>query len=529
MTFEDLYIRFRNKLDKPKPPVLKPGDIILGDVSLGEHTLPVVFPNALRAQHLGIMGLSGSGKTYLIEHLIRQDIAGKRGFVVMDVHGDLSENLIAHLAEEAGADPEVHERTVILEPFDKERSFGFNPLEQGSGDSPFLQAQEFAQILRKRWQDGQFSPRLEELLRNSLYTLSVTGETLLLLPDLLGNKRVRHALVQKLPSGQIRDYWTGRYNRLSAQMQTVFREPLLTRISSFIGNPMIRDIVGQKKSTFSFEEAIRQGRWVIVNLSKGRMGEENSSVLGSMLFTKLQLEVMALASVPVEERQHFTIYADELQNLAGDTFATLTTEARKYRIGLVTGHQFWQQLDTSMRQAMLAMGSKVFFRLHSHDAAELAGELAVHQKSRYQRELTTLGRGNAIVRIGSEYPKQMRVTPHPAAEPEMEELLRLRQESAWRYTTERTAIHKDTYDVLGHDLGGRRGNRTAMSHELKNMETDTENKTALDGDPLGSDFGGERGNQRALSKEIKKIWREEQSNLKGRPDNKDNQSPSPNI
>jgi type IV secretory pathway VirB4 component len=233
------------------------------------------FPDVLRTQHLGILGLSGTGKTHLIEHMIRQDIQNGNGFALFDVHGDLADGIVGYLAERDGVHPEVYERTVIIEPFDPDRTFGFNPLERSSQTSPFLQAQEFAQILRTRWQEDSFSPRTEELLRNSLYALIINNETLRRLPALLGEKRVRDSLVARLPAGEIKHYWAGRYERLSPS---------------------------QQKSTFSFREAIQKGLWVIINLSKGRLGE-NSTILGSMLFTKLELEVMALADVPEKQRR----------------------------------------------------------------------------------------------------------------------------------------------------------------------------------------------------------------------------------
>jgi hypothetical protein len=307
---------------------------------------------------LGILGLSGSGKTYFIEHLLRQDIAKKNGFVLFDVHGDLADSILAHLAERANADPEVRKRTVLLEPFDPERTFGFNPLEEQAGVSAFLQAQEFAHILRARWRDENLGPRTEELLRNSLYTLCVNGRTLLDLQRLLTNKSTRRQWsAQLLPA--ISRYWTDRYDALSARMQALFREPLLTRISSFVDDPIIRDIVRQRKSTFSFRKAFNEGLWIIINLSKGRLGA-NSQILGSLLFAKLELEIMSLADVPAARRRLFSVYADELQNLAGSTFGRLVAEARKYNIALVAGHQFWKQLAPPFREAMLAVGAMVF-------------------------------------------------------------------------------------------------------------------------------------------------------------------------
>jgi len=461
MSFDHFLVWLLNAIQKKRKRPRKPGDLVLGVSSDRNSSNPfVIFPAGLRNRHLHMVGLTGTGKSYFIEHLIRQDIKSKTGFVVFDVHGDLATNIIRYLAERAPFEPEAYKRTVIIEPFDTERSFGFNPLEQSPHTSAYRQAQEFGKILRKRWQETALGARTEELLRNSLYTLSVNDQTLLCLPDLLTEKRVRDELVRRLPSTPIKQYWTQRYDRLSAKLQASFREPVLTRISPFIADPKIRDIVGQKKTTFSFRDAMQQGLWVIINLSTGRLGEENSKTLGSMLFTKLELEVMSLATVPKKRRKLFTVYADELQNLTGDTFGRLVAEARKYKVALVAGHQFWHQLDPSLRQAMLAVGSKVFFRLHYQDAVELAGELAANQKLRYIPLLSTLGsRGDAVVRVGNKRPVRITVPAHPSAKPTEQELQKLKKHSAERYTIPRVEIHKHIGELRQQDIQEQRGNQ----------------------------------------------------------------------
>src|ERR1043166_1699640 len=455
-------------ITKRKRQPVRPGDLLLGVSSLPRAARPfVVLPQSLRSQHLGILGLSGSGKTHFIEHMIRQDIQHKTGFAVFDVHGDLAERVIGYLAERAPVDQDIYDRTVILEPFDPMRTFGFNPLERTSETSPFSQAQEFAHILRQRWQEDLLSPRTEELLRNSLYTLCVNGETLARLHDLLSNRDIRTALVARLPPGAVRVYWTDRYNKLSLKMQAVFREPILTRISSFIGDPQIRDIVNQEKSTFSFGEAMRKGQWVIVNLSLGRLGQ-NSAILGSMLFTKLALAVMARAHVSETDRTFFAVYADELQNLAGESFGRLVAEARKYRVGLVAGHQFWKQLEPYLREAMLAVGSRVLFRLHYHDAVELAGELAAGERRRYTKLLTLLERGEAIARLAERRPVLFTVPLHRPAKPTAEELQKLKTESAIRHTTLREDIHRRDRTIFD-ALGKSRGNEILNDAEFNEL------------------------------------------------------------
>ena len=467
MAFEHILVRFLNALNRRRRHTLpQGGDLTLG-ASISRHAATpfVIFPGTSRHQHFGIVGLSGSGKTYLIEHMIRQDIKNKVGFVVFDVHGDLAENIVAYLAERGSVDPDVYDRTMILEPFDQQRSFGFNPLEKSPGTSPFLQAQEFAYILRKRWRDDSLGPRTEELLRNSLYTLSANGLTLLQLPALLSQRSFRDLLVKALPSAQVKQYWTLRYGRRSIHMQAAVSEPVLTRISSFIADPQIRDIVGQQKSTFNFREAILNGRWVIINLSRGRLGD-NSTILGSMIFTKLELEVMALADVPENERRLFSVYADELQNLAGDTFGRLIAEARKYKVGLVAGHQFWNQLEPQLRQAMLAVGSKAFFRLHYHDAVELAGELTAAEKNRYITLLTALEAGEAVVRIGPAPPVLITVPTHRAPNPTAEEMQTLKRSNATRYTRSRVEIQEEGQKLTADKLKAHANDPAVITTEI---------------------------------------------------------------
>jgi hypothetical protein len=225
-------------------------------------------------------------------------------------------------------------------------------------------------------------------------------------------------------------------------MKSAFREPLLTRVSSFLSDPQIREIVGQRKSTFSFREALAKGLWVVINLSKGKLGD-NSEILGSLLFTKLELEVMARAHTTPAERSLFTVYADELQNLAGRNFATLIAEARKYNVGLVAGHQFWHQLSQEMRSAMLSVGTRVFFRLNYHDARELAGELHPRELQWYISLLTRLPRAQAILRIAEQDPIRLIVSKHakPAASPAAVE--ELRGASSSRYASHRAAIRRE--------------------------------------------------------------------------------------
>jgi hypothetical protein len=443
MSFEHVVIHLLNGISWKRDARPAGRDLVLGSVRTQQGREQEIFlPEAMRPQHVAIMGLSGVGKTYFMESLIRQDIAQETGCVVFDVHGDLAEAVLGHLAEAGRDRPRIRDRVVIVEPFDAAFSIGFNPLETHPDTSPHLQAQELAHILRTRWETKSFGARTEELLRNSLYTLSAHGLTLMELPPLLSNDAFRARLLKSLTERAASSYWRDRYARMSAGMKAVVREPLLTRISAFLADPQVRDVVGQRKSTFSFREAMRMGQFVIINLSKGRLGE-NSSVLGSLLFTKLALEVMARSRLPDAERKLFTVYADELQNLAGRNFATLIAEARKYRVGIVAGHQFWHQLSPEMRGAMLGVGSRVLFRLHYHDARELAGEVEPREQKWYAEFLTRLARGEAVFRSGEAAPVSFHVPAHPTPDCSAADLEALRARSHALYAARRVVVGKD--------------------------------------------------------------------------------------
>lgn len=443
MTFEHFLLNVLNNLQRPRAKEPRGRDLVLGTMETQGRLEPVILPEASRPQHLAIMGLTGSGKSYFIENLIRQDIDHGTGFALFDVHGDLAENVVGYLARRAAANEGLLDRVVLIEPFDASHTIGFNPLERTGRTSAFFQAQELTHILHSRWETRSFGARTEELLRATLYTLSVQNLTLVELPQLLTSQPFRQQLIEKLEDRAVVDYWDGRYEPLSERMKAAVREPILNRVSAFLADPQIRQIVGQRKSTFSFHDAIIKGLHVVINLSKGKLGE-NSAVLGALLFTKLELDVMAQAYTPPAERRLFAVYADELQNLAGPNFATLIAEARKYQIAITAGHQFWEQLPPEMRGAMLGVGSRVFFRLHHRDGLQLAGELGLAERSRYAALLTSLSPRHAIFRMGANRPVEFRVETHDELKASGAQVERLRNRSRSLYAAANPAINAES-------------------------------------------------------------------------------------
>jgi ABC-type oligopeptide transport system ATPase subunit len=330
----------------------------------------VRLPNARRATHIAVLGKSGSGKSSLLRYLSQQDIEADRGFVYFDLHGDAVPFILRTInARERRLRRHLSGKLVIVDPCDEIMSVGLNPLEQQVPD--FVRIAEFAHVLRERWQLDHFGARTDELLRNALYVLSANGFTLLELAALLTHAGFRTACLKRVPNPDVRQYFELRYNQASEAMQATMREPILNKTSAFTADPHFRHIVGQPKSSFTFQEAMDKGYWVIVNLDKGRLGDQ-AQTLGSLMLTMLKNALFTR-----RERTLYTLYCDEIQNLVayGNSLETVLSEARKFGVAIVSANQFLDQYTPEMRAAVLAVGTHAFFQLSAVDAGLVAQAL----------------------------------------------------------------------------------------------------------------------------------------------------------
>ena len=225
-------------------------------------------------------------------------------------------------------------------------------------------------------------------------------------------------------------------------MKASFREPILNKTTDFIGTPWIRHLVGQPTSTIRLGDAMQTGKWLLVNLSKGVL-REHAHTLANLLFAKLQFDIMARIRRPQSERRLFTVICDEVQNLSENDLVLLLSEGRKFGVSLITANQFWEQLPRSLRGALLATGTQIFFRLSAADARVLGPELSAGSR-RYPELLSSLPRGEAIVRIGAEPPLDIRIPQLPSST-RRSDVERLRSLSAARYTKRRTDIEHDIH------------------------------------------------------------------------------------
>ncbi len=396
--FEKLIVSLWNRLAAPKPrveagPHLDLGfQIVDGEVQRSRGYLP----DSKRCEHVAILGKTGQGKSFFLRHLAAQDVRAHRGFVFFDLHGDTMPFLLRLIAaEERRTRADLSERLIVIEPADPEFSIGLNVLEAQPGQQGYVQLAEFAQILKSRWHLDSFGPRTEEVLRNALHVLADSNLTLLELAPLLTSAAFRAACLNRVQNTEVASYFRTRFDTRSEAMQGVYRDAILNKVSGFTTDQRFRHILGQQRSTFSLLDAMDRGRWVILNLDKGRLGEQ-ASTLGSLLLAKLKNALFAR-----RRRQLFTLYCDEIQNLVAYDAGldTLLSEARKFGISVVSANQFLEQYPPQMRAAILAVGTHIFFQLSSADADKMSS--ALDGGKRLAEILKNLPKRHLVVKSGS--------------------------------------------------------------------------------------------------------------------------------
>jgi hypothetical protein len=435
---DHLLARLLNALSPERKPASGAG-ILIGH-TLDAPRRAVRLPEARRFEHAVIVGKTGAGKTHCLEQLASQHFERGEGFCFIDFHGDAT----GRLAGLAASHRDSAARLSIIDPTDARRSPGLNPLEiAGGGEAAaFGRSSELASILKQRWGVDTFGARTEELTRNTLYTLAATGYTIIEAALLLTSSAFRAKLASRLQNPEVAAYWTERYEPLSEPMKAAFREPLLNKLSAFVTDPASRHLLGQRSSTLDFARAMREGQWVLINLSKGTL-RDHAHTLGNLIFAKLQFDVMARASLPERARRVYSVFCDEVQNLAENDLMTLVSEGRKYGLSLYTANQFWEQLPRELRGALLSAGTHILFRVSAHDAGALAAELSTQARSRHVHTLTNLPRGQAMVRVGWDPPVVVQIPAPTRRDAPPEQVARVRREAEERCSRPRAEVEAE--------------------------------------------------------------------------------------
>jgi len=300
--------------------------------------------------------------------------------------------------------------------------------------------------LKHRWHLSYFGARTDELLRNSLYVLSANGFTLLELSPFLTHSGFRTACLKRVANPEVRQYFESRYEQLTEMMRVAMREPILNKTSAFTADPHFRHIVGQERSTFSLKQAMDEGHWIIVDLQKGKLGDQ-ALTLGSLIFAMLKNALFARG-----KRSLYTIYCDEIQNLvpySGGGIETVLSEARKFGVGIVSANQFLDQHPPEVRAAILAVGTHIFFQLSSEDASPIAQALDGGGSLAYR--LKNLPQRHCVMKCGPERWMEILVPPVHAAKVDYTDLL-----SRSRYARGRVRAHIERDIAKRHDLAHRK-------------------------------------------------------------------------
>jgi CxxC-x17-CxxC domain-containing protein len=322
-----------------------------------------------RRRHMYFIGKTGMGKSTILENMIVEDIRAGRGVAVVDPHGDLAEKIIDYIPTSRIND------VIYFNPADMDYPIAFNVVEQVEPHLRHLVASGLIGVFQKLWADS-WGPRLEYILRNAILAiLDYPGSTLLAVTRMLSDKKFRKKVVDKIQDPVVKAFWVNEFASYADKFASEAVSPIQNKVGQFLSSSLIRNIVGQVKSSINIREVMDGQKILILNLSKGRIGEDNSSLLGAMMITKIQLAAMSRVDIPERDRKDFYLYIDEFQNFTTDSFANILSEARKYRLNLIMAHQYIEQLGETVKPAVFGnVGTMVVFRVGAADAEELVLE-----------------------------------------------------------------------------------------------------------------------------------------------------------
>jgi CxxC-x17-CxxC domain-containing protein len=423
-----------------------------------------------RRRHMYLVGKTGMGKTSMLEQLVYHDIVAGHGVAYIDPHGDTAKKMLDFIPKHRIND------VVYFNPADLEWPVAFNVLEHVDRNQQHLVSSGLIGIFKKIWADS-WGPRLEYVLRNAILALmDYPGSTLLGIMRILVDKEYRRKVIAMVQDPVVKSFWVDEYSRYPDKFQTEAIAPIQNKVGQFLSSPIIRNIVGQVKSTIQIQDIMDNRKILIMNLAKGGIGEDNSALLGAMMVTKLYLAAMQRVRIPENEREDFYLYVDEFQNFATDSFADILSEARKYRLNLVIAHQYIGQLmtetSTRVRDAVYGnVGTIVSFRVGAQDAEFLEPEF---QPTFLQEDLVNLPKWVVYLKL---------MIDGVASEPfSASTLLPLEMQYELTMNTEKvTRGSRERYSVPRSDIEDKIARWTGMTSEGRNNDSsDDEGAAAKD-------------------------------------------------
>ncbi len=349
--------------------LLKPGMVYIAETDFRGARTRFGIKNHDRAKHVYVIGKTGMGKSTLLENMAIQDMVNGEGMGFIDPHGGTAEKLLDYIPEERMKD------VIYFAPHDLDFPISFNVMEDVGKDQRYLVANGLMSSFKKIWPDV-WSARMEYILNNTLLALlEYPDSTLLGVNRMLSDRHYRDKVVENLSDPSVKAFWLDEFAKYNERYMQEAGDAIKNKIGQFTSNPLIRNIIGQSKSSFDIREVMDGKKILIVNLSKGRVGEQNAFLLGGMLITKIYLAAMSRASASESELKAlppFFLYVDEFQSFVNDSFADILAEARKYKLNLTIAHQYIDQMPETVQSAVFGnVGTTIAFRVGPFDAAKL--------------------------------------------------------------------------------------------------------------------------------------------------------------
>lgn len=393
-TVETAHIFWLNAKRSPAPSQVPTTGLYLGKSRYRGVERPIYISDEDRRRHVYIIGKTGTGKSQLLEEMIVQDIRTGKGVAVVDPHGDLIDGVLNRIP------PERAEDVIYFDPSDTERPMGLNMLEASTEEQKHFVVTSIVGLMYKLYdpmKTGIIGPRFEHAIRNAMLTVMVEpGNTFVEVVRVLTDSGFVQELLPKLQDPIIRRYWTDQIAQTADFHKSEVLDYIVSKFGRFVTNKLMRNIIGQSQSSFDFRKVMDEGKILLVNLAKGKIGEENSNFLGLILVPRILISAMSRQEIPEEKRRDFYLYVDEFQNFATPDFAQILSEARKYRLNLIVANQFIGQMEEEVKNAVFGnVGTVVGFRVGVTDANYLQHEF---QPTFNEADLINIDKYNAYVK-----------------------------------------------------------------------------------------------------------------------------------
>lgn len=360
-------------ITRDSPPEVKKNTNVFAEATYKNQMVKYGLKRSDRRRHMYVIGKTGTGKSTLLANMAINDLKNDEGMCVIDPHGDLVETLLDYIPSRRIND------VIYFDPADPERTVQINLFEGKNVAHRELIASGIISIFQKLY-EYSWGPRLEYILRNALLTLLKSDSAKLSdILELLTNRKFRDKYIEKLDDPILKNFWVDEFNKMQDRQRTESIASILNKVGQFVSSPLIRNVVNAQKSSFSIEEIMDQGKILLVNLSQGKLGEDNATLLGAMMITKIQLAAMARVHTEEEKRRDFYLYVDEFQNFATEAFIKILSEARKYRLNLILANQYIAQIPEEVQKAIFGnCGSVASFVMGAEDAALFSKEYGEH-------------------------------------------------------------------------------------------------------------------------------------------------------